>query len=450
MTKSIEDGMAELYVIGAAMCYEDDRRHILETLSSDMFYDYRHAEIFNALKLCDEGGRNPDADTLTKAVEIKCPESASWRFPAVENGKKVEIDLQKFLCFVQQEGRSVLAEHYIKIVAHHYGRRYIIDVGLELASCKKDEDEEKLVYACITKLDKLATVQSHNYTASGQDLLNNYYEGMSFSDWLAEKKENRRLGKFNLDGPSTGFYSLDIQLGGLAPSRLVVIGARAGVGKTEFLCQLVAKLVENKTPSSIFTLEMSRNEYFLRLSGILLKKNYAALNVGDFSDEFDMSKKKKLERFRDGLSLLSIVDASGLTVDSFASMVRREVRKNNSKVIFLDHLGLLRPAHSGMSRYEAVSYNSNALKTIAMKNNVCIVAAAQLNRESEKRSTNAPKLHDLRDSGDIEQDANQVILLSRNDAEGIIYVDIQKNRHGIPDYVKFSYDLTTQTLEETQ
>jgi len=448
MDKHIEDGKAELYVIGAAMNHSQDRRHILETLSADMFYDYRHVAIFEALKLCDEEGLEPDFVAVAKAVELNNPKAKEWTFLAYDDGKPVDINLEKFLWLTQQEGRSVLAEHYVKIVAHHYARRSIVDIGLELASCKKDEDEEKLIFSCITKLDKLATAQAHNYTATGEQLLDNYAEGKTFDAWLTEKKNNRKQGKYNLEGPSTGFYGLDVILGGLAPTRLVVIGARAAVGKTEFVCQLVAKLIHNTVPCSVFTMEMSRQEYFLRLQGILLKKNYASLNHGDFTDEFDMSKDKFLEAQREGISGVSIVDASGLTVDAFGSMVRREVRNNKSKVIFLDHLALLRPVRSGMSRYEAVSYNSNALKTIAMKCGVCIVAAAQLNRESEKRPSCIPQLHDLRDSGDIEQDANQVILLSRNDVEHLVCADVKKNRHGVLGYVKFKYDLSTQTLEE--
>jgi len=448
MPKLIEDGKAELYVLGAAMEHYSDRQHILENLSADMFFDDRHATIFSALKLCEEEGLNPNFEAVNKAVILNHPEAKHWVFEAYDGVEPVEIDLEKFLWVTQQEGKSVLASAYIKTVARHYARRSIVDVGIELVACKKDEDEEKLLYSCLNKLDKLATVEAHNYTASGEQLLDNYAGGKSFDAWLTQKKSNRKAGKFNLDGPSTGFYSLDVLLGGLAPTRLVVIGARAAIGKTEFVCQLVAKLAGACVPCSVFTMEMSRQEYFLRLLGIILKKNYAALNHGDFTDAFDAEKGDKLEGLRGGLSVVSIVDASGLTVDAFGAMVRREVRNNKSRVIFLDHLGLLRPMRGGMSRYEAVSYNSNALKTIAMKNGVCLVAAAQLNRESERRPSAIPQLHDLRDSGDIEQDANQVILLARNDEKHYVVADVRKNRHGVLDYVKFDYDLSTQTMEE--
>jgi replicative DNA helicase len=103
-----------------------------------------------------------------------------------------------------------------------------------------------------------------------------------------------------------------------------------------------------------------------------------------------------------------------------------------------------------MSRYEAVSYNSNAMKTIAMEHKVCVVSAVQLNRGLEKRQDATPQLSDLRDSGDIEQDADQVILLHRNDEKKLFFVEVKKNRHDRTVDIVFDYEPETQYLEEHQ
>ena len=429
---------AEAMILGAAMTHPDDAEILFNRVSSEMFDDSWLRNIYLASFALFQKNISLTQDSISKKLQQLGDINAWGGLTTLSN------------CVLL--GRACDIEHYIKKVEDAYRKRELLKLGDTIIQrCKlKDFNATKTMEDVEQKLLALRTRETTQRTKTGEELFNEIVPGKSYPEWLASQRAKRLSHKSVLEGPSTGFYHLDDVLGGFVPSRFIVVGARAAVGKTEFICQLVAKLIANSISCSVFTLEMSKEEYFKRLMGILLGKNHSSIAKGDLTDVFEADLPKKLDLCEPYLKFVSITDLAGINSSDLNALTRKEIAKHSSQVVFVDHLGLLRPQSFKMSRYEAVSYNSNAMKTIAMEHKVCVVSAVQLNRGLEKRQDATPQLSDLRDSGDIEQDADQVILLHRNDEKKLFFVEVKKNRHDRTVDIVFDYEPETQYLEEHQ
>lgn len=233
-------------------------------------------------------------------------------------------------------------------------------------------------------------------------------------------------------GLATGFYDLDRLLGGLKPQQLFIIAARPAVGKTSLAMSIAERIaLDDGLPAAFFSLEMSGKELLHRLACSRARVDGALLNEGK-ATERDI-KAVTVAHAKIAKAPLHICDTGSLTVAQLTARARRMVQRYGITILFVDYLGLLRSGDKGRSRYEETTLVSNALKALAKELNLPVIALAQLNRDND-REARAPRLSDLRDSGAIEQDADIVGLLHRDENQTgdtqVVSVILAKQRAG--------------------
>lgn len=253
-----------------------------------------------------------------------------------------------------------------------------------------------------------------------------------FCDVLADVQRRMELGG-RLAGLSTGFGGLDGVTGGLEPGQLVIVAARPSVGKTVLGCNIAASVAASGVPLAFFTLEMTRREIAARILAARSGVTVAAMRAGTSErDDWDRMSASV------GASMawpMFIDDTPAVTVAYVRAKARRIQRTHGLGLVVVDYLGLMRGI--GDSRTQEVGSISRGLKALAKELKVPVIALAQLNRASEGRPDKKPTLADLRDSGEIEQDADIVAMLHRESMhreapewEGLAQLLIRKNRNG--------------------
>ena len=244
-----------------------------------------------------------------------------------------------------------------------------------------------------------------------------------------------------VEGVKTGFSDLDKVIVGMGKSDLILVGARPGMGKTAFALNVASAVAKkSKKAVCIFSLEMSAEQLTMRLlSSEALIDSYK-MRAGELDGEWD-----KLAQASSTLSECNILidDTSGQTVAGIMSKLRRI---KNLGLVVIDYLGLMQSEHHNDNRVQEVSEISRNLKLLAKEFEVPVVCCAQLSRGPESRTDKRPMLSDLRDSGAIEQDADVVMFLYRDeyykesdDAQSVAEIIIAKNRHGSTGKVKVGW-----------
>ena len=251
-------------------------------------------------------------------------------------------------------------------------------------------------------------------------------------DVLADVEARRERGG-ELAGLATGFRRLDGMTGGLEPGQLVIVAARPSVGKTVAGCNIAAHVAAAGGPVLFFTLEMSRRDIAARILAARSGVTVQAMRAGT-------SARQDWEQMSDATAASSnwrlfIDDTAAVTVAYARAKARRIRRAHGLGLVVIDYLGLMRG--NGDNRTQEVGSISRGLKALAKELQVPVIALAQLNRASEGRPNRHPTLADLRDSGEIEQDADIVAMLHREDMhraapewEGLAQMFIRKNRNG--------------------
>ncbi len=261
-------------------------------------------------------------------------------------------------------------------------------------------------------------------------------------------------------GLSSGFRKLDACLDGLQPGNMIVVAARPGIGKTSILTNMLTNLVfaENPVPCGMFSLEMSQTQLIERITFSHARINAAAIRRG--ARLTVMQQKGFTQVFKRIVKApLYVDDRSALTIEQIQAKARRWVNEHGIRCIGVDYLQLAKASsqQAKFSREREVSEISAGLKAIAKELNIPVIVLAQLNREAEKRSgkkQGVPQVSDLRESGAIEQDADQILLLHRphvydpnanpEDAKLII----GKNRFGSLGYVQLTWSAALTRFEE--
>ena len=234
----------------------------------------------------------------------------------------------------------------------------------------------------------------------------------------------------------TGFSKLDDITGGLEGGDVIVIGARPGVGKSAFISQIILEMAKRGKRIGFYNLEMSDKQVYERFlsnqSGIGMKRiRRASRFLGDEQERF--------QKANDALGNMDILISSGV---KSVSEIRNECRHQELNCIVIDYLQLVKADIRYQSRASEVGAISKAIKALAMELNIPIIALSQLNRVSEMRETREPTMGELREAGDIEQDASIIILLWNMDAEdpGKKGLKVDKNRQGELGKIVYRFD----------
>lgn len=346
----------------------------------------------------------------------------------------------------QKSALSHKFEGYVDKLKELSKKRQALKTAVELIPLieKNDKDFDQHIDAAIKNLSGLECIESKVKTLG--EIIHETY----FLEELKEKTDYYHKYKIALKDENvlpTGFPSMDGILGGLFPTRLYVVGARPGVGKTALALNISLATANLKKDVLFFSLEMSkkeiRNRYVSSYAGVRMHDIQAGTLTHDEYNKVasGVEELKKLP--------LHIMEG-GLSGNKLRSVIRTMKRRNNIKMVVIDYLQLLGGIDSNdtVNRYQQVTELSSKMKRIAIEFDIVVICLSQLSRQSEMRQTKTPQLSDLRDSGAIEQDADVVTLLSRGEGQSYSKLHIAKNRHGTTGCINLNYEGSTVTFKD--
>lgn len=425
---------AEQSVIGAMLMDKDAIMTASEIIIGDDFYQKAYGVVFDSIVEMFNEGVPVDLITLQERLKEKDvpPEISSLEFA------------RDLLTAVQT---SANIKYYADIVAEKATLRRLIKLNEEIANTCYLAKEPLEAILDKTEKQVFELVQKRNtgdYVPIQQVVLN-----------ALERIEKASKSKGTVTGIPTGFIDLDYKLSGLQPSDLILLAARPSMGKTALVLNIVQHItVKEKKTVALFSLEMSKEQLVNRLFSLESQVDSQALRTGNLKDS-DWEKLIESAGII-GKSNLIIDDTPGISITELRSKCRKYKLEHDLSVIMIDYLQLMSGSAGGRneSRQQEISEISRSLKAVARELNVPVVALSQLSRAVEQRPEHRPMLSDLRESGAIEQDADVVMFLYRddyynkdtdhpNEAEIII----AKQRNGpigtvnlawLPNYTKFA------------
>ena len=423
---------AEQSVIGSMIMDRDAIVVASEIITSDDFYGKQYGVLFDAMLELNNEGRPVDIVTLQDRLKEKNvpPEMSSLEF------------IRDLVTVVPT---SANIKHYATIVAEKSTLRKLIRLNEEIANtCYAGnenleyilEDTEKRVFDLVQRRNSGEFVPIREVVMNAMDKI---------------EKASRNNGV--VTGIPTGFIDLDYRTAGMQPSDLVLIAARPSMGKTAFVLNIAQHVAfkQNQTVA-IFSLEMSKEQLVNRLFALESQVDSQSIRTGQLND---MDWEKLIESAGViGKSNLIIDDTPGISISELRSKCRKYKLENNLSMIIIDYLQLMSGSGKTDSRQQEISDISRSLKAIARELSVPVLALSQLSRAVEQRPDHRPMLSDLRESGAIEQDADVVMFIYRDDyynhdteKKDIAEIIIAKQRNGpigtielawIPKYTKFA------------
>ncbi|MDD6326200.1 MAG: replicative DNA helicase [Lachnospiraceae bacterium] len=423
---------AEQSVIGAMLMDRDAITIASEILTVDDFYQKQYGILFEAMvELYTE---NVPVDLITLQNRLK------------EKDVPPEISSLEFVRdMITKVPTSVNVGTYAKIVSEKAALRRLIRVNEEIASaCYAGKDSvEEIMEDTEKKIFQVLQRKTNDEFVPIKDVVLN----------ALDKIEAASRMKGSVTGMPTGFIDLDYKTSGFQPSDLILIAARPSMGKTAFVLNIAEYMAfrSNETVA-IFSLEMSKEQLVNRLFALESRVDSQILRTGNLSDN-DWSSLIEAAGVI-GRSNLIIDDTPGISVSELRSKCRKYKLEHNLGIIMIDYLQLMQGSRRSESRQQEISDISRSLKEIARELQVPVVALSQLSRAVEQRPDHRPMLSDLRESGAIEQDADVVMFLYRDDyynhdteKKDVAEVIIAKQRNGpigtvelawLPRYTKFA------------
>lgn len=387
------DDVAEQSVLGGMLLSKDAIADVVESLRASDFYKPAHETIYEAI--LSLYGHGSPADAITVADELK------------KRGELTRVGGAAYIhTLIASVPTAANAQYYAEIVKEHAIMRRLIEAGTKIA---------QLGYANETEIDTLVDqAQAEIYAVTDGNAKEDY---VSFSEALEETineidaNSNRPDGVY---GVPTDFIEFDELTGGLHGGQMIVIAARPGVGKSTLALDIARSAsIHHQMTTVFFSLEMSRTELAMRILSAEGKISMGRLKKGDLDTE-GWTNLATLQGRIDSAPLF-IDDSPNMTLMEIRAKCRRLKQRNDLKLVVLDYLQLMSSGKKVESRQQEVSEFSRSLKLLAKELDVPVIALSQLNRGSEQRTDKRPMVSDLRESGSIEQDADMVILLHRED-----------------------------------
>ncbi|GAC1483166.1 MAG: replicative DNA helicase [Candidatus Saccharimonadales bacterium] len=429
-----QNSEAEASLLGAILIDADAIVKVADSIGPDDFYEDRHKRIYEAMRQLYE--KHSPVDVLTLSDQLK-----GTGFLEMVGGPPYLTELTNFV------PTAAHAEQYAEIVSQKALRRRLIKASQDIVGLGYDEAQslQDLIEQAESKLFEVSQRHVKQDVTSLETILSDSFDRL---DELHKDK-----GKIR--GVPTGFKDLDNLLAGLQRSDLFILAARPSMGKTAMVLNLAHNVaVQASEPVLIFSLEMSKEQLVDRMLSRESGVDAWALRTGNLTD----SDFEKLGQAMGTLSEAQIYidDSPGITVSDLRTKARREAHQRPLGLIIVDYLQLM----SGGSRFgnesnrvQEISEISRGLKGIARELNVPLIALSQLSRSVESRNPQIPQLADLRESGSIEQDADVVAFLYREDyynpeseRQNIMDVFIKKHRNGPTGAVELYFDREKQRI----
>jgi replicative DNA helicase len=422
---------AEEHVLGAMMMSWKAIEAAAEVVKPEDFYRPSNGNIFSAALELHAEGKSVDAITLSDELEKRGHLSAAGGSPKIHE-------------LVHLTPTFSNARHYAKIVAEHAGLRRLQGAGQRI---------QWLVEKREGSLDDLTELAEKALTeALSSSQVTEFRAVANTVDDVADDIEQAYESGESRFGLKTGYTDLDTMLSGLHPGTLTLIAARPAMGKSALALNICENVAYKGTPAGIVSLEMSEAELVIRQLSRAAKLDSQALRTAQMDEE-------EYERFRKGRVLvkqrtnLYVDDSPGVTPGSLRASVRRLHRQGGLGLLVVDYLQLMLSAKNEDSRQQEIAAISRSLKLLARELHIPIIALSQLNRNLESRPDKRPRLSDLRDSGALEQDADTVLFIYRDEYYepdspdlGIAELIVAKNRMGPSGTIRLGFTTRYSTF----
>jgi replicative DNA helicase len=386
---------AEESVLGAMLLSSDAAAAAMEIVTADDFYKPAHGHVFNAVLALFERGEPVDA--VTVADELR------------RSGLLEAVGDPAILVSLQTNTPSIAnVSHYARIVEEHALLRRLVGVAGEIAEIGFSVPED--VGAAVDEAETLVfNVAQRRTTESIADLKDLLEPTLERIEELAQRRQT-------VTGTATGYLDLDQILAGLQPSSLTIVGARPAMGKTAFALGMVAHVGINlRRPALLFSLEMGHLELTQRVLSSEARINAQHVRTGQQLSQSDWGKLgAAITRLSD--ARIFIDDNPNLTVMDIRARARRLRQKEGDLgLVVVDYLQLMTGRGKYENRQVEVAEISRGLKILARELEAPVVALSQLSRNLEARQDKRPMLSDLRESGSLEQDADVVLFIYREE-----------------------------------
>jgi replicative DNA helicase len=423
---------AEQAVLGALMLRPAALHDIVDLLTGDMFYAKKHSILFKCI--LDLSVKGEPIDVLSVSSKLK---------------EKKELEhmggnsyLNELMANVPS---TVNVRHYAELVYKKYILRSLIDASESIASIayeQNDMDVAQILDAAEKSIFRVSS--SLNIKNAFVSIKQSLVETWEQIERLHENKDEVR-------GVPTGFPDLDTLIAGLQKSDLIILAARPSMGKTTFALDLVRNVALSGTPVGVFSLEMSAQQLVQRMLSAESRVDAWSIRTGHgLTQSHFQSLQEAASRLQK--APIYIDDQAGNSIVKMRSVARRLKSEHGLGLIVVDYLQLMTTSKNHDSMVNQVTEISRSLKQLARELDVPVLALSQLSRAVESRG-GRPRLSDLRDSGSIEQDADLVMFIHREDRykeqhekDNITEIMIEKHRNGPVGMIKLLFDMKTTSF----
>lgn len=429
------NAVAEQMLLGYILVDNENMNKVVDFLRAEHFFDPAHGKIFDHINIFMEKGIVATPVTLKTYFE---------KDPAfVEKGGAHYLsELVSFTTTI------INVKDYAKVIYDLALRRELISVGEEVVNNAFDSD------VSTTGQEQIEIAEQRLYNiANNTDISGGFISIKSTLEETVAKAQSAFKNKNKISGIASKFTDLDELLGGFQNSDLVILAGRPAMGKTAVVTNLVVNCIETmqkenekkkesdkeKYAIGVFSLEMSAGQLASRMISMMSGVNSNKIRTGHIDEEEFFSvidASKKLQEYP-----VFIDDTPALSLSALRTRARRLKRKHNMRMLFIDYLQLVRAnlANSRESnRVQEISEITQTLKAIAKELNIPVIALSQLSRAVEQREDKRPLLSDLRESGSIEQDADIVAFIYREE----YYLMRKKPKEGTDAYSKWQQDMS--------
>lgn len=424
-----QDIEAEKSLLGSLMLDKEAITKVADILHSEDFYKRNHQYIYQVVE--DLFSRGEPIDLISVSSKLK------------ERNQLENVGGTAYL--TELINTVPTASHvmtYAKIVQKKRILRDLITAGTEISLMGYEEENESD--------DLLDSAERRIFSITQKNLTQSFLPIKPFLEEAFDRIERISKQKGALRGISTGFNGLDSILSGLQNSDLVILAARPSMGKSSLALDIAKNVaLKEKKPVGIFSLEMSKDQLIDRLISSESNIDSWKLRQGMLSTEGDQNDFVCIQHALGTLSEAPIFidDASSCSVLQMRAMARRLQASHGLGLIIVDYLQLIEPSNKIINSVQQITEISRQLKGLARELNIPVLALSQLSRAVEQRTPKIPRLSDLRDSGSIEQDADVVMFIYREDVyqeesprKGVADIIIAKHRNGPIGRVELFFD----------
>ena len=420
------DTLAEQAVLGSMLSSKDAVRVALEVLRPEDFYREDNKEIFAAMQDIYTVGKEVDIITVGEQLKLR---GTLERVGGTQN----------LATLIDNVPTTSNIARYVEIVEQKAVLRRIIKVNNDILKSTYDqtEDVDTIIEQAEKGIFDVAQNRNSKDYSSIKDILVNVLDNL----------EIMQNSKSRLSGMESGFYDLDEKISGLNNSDLIIVAARPAMGKSAFVLNIASYVaMHNQIPVMIFNLEMSKEQLVNRILSSEVGVDNKKISNGNLSPEEYM-------KFSEGVN--SVASINKIFIDDSPVLTPAEIRAKCRKakleqgigLVIIDYLQLMESKTQNGSRQQEISEISRGLKVLAKELNVPVIALSQLSRATEARADHKPMLSDLRESGSIEQDADIVLFIHRDDYydketenKNKAEIIIAKNRHGETGSVELGWE----------